>query len=229
MPEVVEESVTYYRDWFHYIFVEDPIWRRHNVINKDFMRKNRLTEIGHERERFNNFITRGFRQATFYDVVQDNWFRLFALGFLERFVNLRQTFNYTSSSFAQHGFNTTLVASFNDLRGGSGLMRGPFRGTLLGFYQWCGTYYSAYTMAKGCASNFMLNLVMLETLWHPFDTLRTRYVADGRMEYKSFTDVLRTTNASQVYNGLAYKLIWTGALGFAMMNCASNGDSKLGM
>ena len=196
MPEVVDESVNYWNDWFNYLFVEDPLYRTHNILNKDFIRKKKLVEMKRERTELDNVLSRAYRPLSYVGTVQDNSFRLFALACLERFVTLRQAYSHTSTAFAVQGHETTLASTFNELRGN--VFRGLYRGTLLNFFQWTGTYYNALVMSGGNSGSFLLHLLFCEALFHPVDTLRTRYVADGCGQYKNFVDAMRATKPNQL-------------------------------
>lgn len=178
------------------------------------------------KEDLDNFIVKAFRPTTYFGLVEDNWFRLFALGFLERLVTLRQGLAYTTSGFSQQGFKSTLTTTFNDLRGAN-LHRGLYRGTLLNFSQWSLTYGNAVVMSEGDATSFMVNLLALEALFHPFDTLRTRYTADGSGQYKTFVDALRGTNYTHIYRGFLYKMVWTAAVGGSLCSLANSSDKTV--
>lgn len=83
-------------------------------------------------------------------------------------------------------------------------------------------------MSGGSSVSFLGHLLFLEALFHPVDTLRTRYVADGNSQYRTFVDAMRATKPSQLFNGFAYKMIWTSAVGFSLVNSASGNDNTVG-
>lgn len=80
--------------------------------------------------------------------------------------------------------------------------------------------YNSLQASGGCASMFAANFVILNALFHPFDTLRTRYVADGNGTYKTFVDTMRGTNPSMLMRGFGYNLVWNMALGGAIASTA---------
>ena len=95
--------------------------------------------------------------------------RLFGLAFLERLVTMRQAMVHTGASFGVLGHNTTMMGTFNDMKG-PGLARGIYRGTMLSFGQWSCVMYNSMQMSGGCAASFAANFVMLNALFHPFDS-----------------------------------------------------------
>jgi hypothetical protein len=60
-------------------------------------------------------------------------------------------------------------------------------------------------MSGGDSKAFFMNLMLLDILFHPVDTLRTRYMADGNNSYRSFLDCMKGTSKTQLFNGLGYK------------------------
>lgn len=224
MTDLVEEYTGFWARWATYL-VEDPIWRKHNVINRGYVRKKNLTEMDHLKKDLDELILRATRPLNFVNTVSDNSMRLFALAFLERLVTMRQALVTTGGSFAIQGHNTTLMGTINDMRG-SGIARGLYRGTMLNFFQWTGVMYNSVAMSGGCSTSFLANFVMLNALFHPFDTLRTRYVADGNGTYRTFVETLRKTNMSMLTRGLGYNLVWSGILGSAIVSAGNNNDSE---
>lgn len=203
----------------------DPVYERFNVMNKNFNVKHLHADLKRERQPLDNFIERTCRPLNFYDVLNDNGLRLFGLYFLERFMAVRQAMAYTSKSYLTYGNNTTILSSCTDMQG-PGLLRGLYRGIGLNLLQFTGTYYQALQLSGGNAWSFVANLMVLETQWHPFDTLRTRYIADGNGSYKNFTDCMNKTRVSTLMNGVQYKWIFTGSVGLVLVNQAEGTDSS---
>jgi len=107
MTELLDEYLHYYGNWMSYI-TEDPLWRKHNVLDRGYSRKKMLTEIDHLKKDLDELTERAYRPLSFFNTVSDNSTRLFALAFMERLVTMRQAMVNTGSSFGVQGHKTTL-------------------------------------------------------------------------------------------------------------------------
>jgi hypothetical protein len=195
-------------EWWNYVF-EDPIKQKYDLLNTPYITRQAHADVERRFKHFNDIISRNEGKVHFYDVLEDNFLRFTALGFLERLSVLRQTSLFSGSR--QLSGRDGVFSGLNRA-GASAGGRAALRGNFLSFLQFAGVHYQALTLSNKNLPAFMFNLVLLDAILHPLDTLRTRYQADVRGSFKSFADVCAKTSPTQLYNGVVFKAGFTGLM-----------------
>jgi hypothetical protein len=158
------------------------------------------------------------------DVLEDNYFRLGALGFIDRLIIVRQTSLF--SSFHSVTGKDSLISNLNLARKG-GLYRGALRGYFLGLVQFYGTTFAAVTSSHESRATLIPSLVTLDAILHPLDTLRTRFMADVSGSYRNLGDAMRNTAPTQLLNGLLFKLGFSLVYGNYLLSATGSSSNVI--
>lgn len=204
---------------FNYL-TEDTIKAKYDLLNTPYITRQLHADVERRFKFYTDTISRNESKVSFSDVLEDNLLRFTVLGFLDRLTVLRQTSLF--SGYAYLGGRDSVFSGLNR-SGANSLGRSAFRGNFLSFLQFVGVHYHALAASDKSLPAFLTNLVVLDAILHPLDTLRTRYQSDVRGAYKSFADVCYKTSPSQLYNGVFFKAGFTGimALYFSTVSVSS--------
>lgn len=188
---------------------EDSTKQAYDLRNTPYLTR----QFHHDLERKGHFYIHAKRRfdekVALFDVLNDNYLRFTVFGFLERLFVLRQTSAFTSYPSVRGPDG--VFSGFNKL-GAQSLARGAFRGNLLSTLQFLGVHYQALSLSNKNLGSFCVNYVILDALFHPLDTIKTRYQADTRGVYKSLADCAAKTSPSQLFSGLLFRLGFSSAM-----------------
>lgn len=170
-------------------------------------------------ESYNEMQKRFYGQTSYCDVMKDNYLRFTVLAFLDRLTVIRQTSLHTS--FHSILGKDTLLTNFN-LSRGAGMSRGILRGNFLNLIQFTGVHFQALALSDKSPAAFFPLLLVLDSVLHPLDTIKTRWQADTRGLYSSFADCAGRTSPSQLFNGYFFKLAYTAIMGTYFVNLSND-------
>ena len=206
-------------EWWRWLS-SDPIYARYDLNNGEYLQNQMNAEFEKRNEQYNSLLARFSDKVSFSEVVKDNYLRFTALAFLDRLTVIRQTslFNSFHSVIGRDSLSSTL-----NLAQSATIWKGMLRGNLLNFAQFSGVYFQALTLSGKSATGFIPLLFLLDTVLHPLDTIRTRWQADTRGAYKSLADCAAKTSPSQLFNGYAFKMVYTAILGAYFYTLSTSG------
>jgi hypothetical protein len=202
----------------------DPVYRRYELSNSNYTSRMLHADYEKKRETYHSLAKRFSQPVSFLDVLHDNFLRFTVLGFLDRFIVVRQTSLFNSFQSAQG--RDTAMTNFNLTRAGS-ISRGILRGNLLNFIQFTGVHFQALALSNKSNAAFIPALLLLDLITHPLDTIKTRWQADTRGLYSSLADCAGRTAPSQLFNGYIFKLAYTGIMAAYFANLTVNCHTSL--
>jgi len=195
-------------EWWNYIF-EDPIKTKYDLLNTPYITRQYHADAERRFKYYTDIISRSENSVSLRDVLEDNYLRFTVFGFLERLTVIRQTSLF--SGFNQLGGKDGLFSGLNR-SGAQSIGRSAFRGNSLSFLQFLGVHYQALTLSNKSLPAFMFNLVLLDAILHPLDTIKTKFQADIKGNYRSIADCCSKTSPAQLYNGIFFKLGFTSIM-----------------
>lgn len=160
-------------------------------------------------------------RASIQDTLKDHGLRFTFLAFLDRLTVVRQSNKFLSSQNPLT--RDTLITSFNQLKD-QGALRGLFRGNLLGVFHLLTVQLQAISISNSNFEAYVPTVLLLDALYYPLDTLRTRYQAEVQPSSTSAIKSFERTSLTQLYSGIQYRLGFTFGFAFYLRYFGGNSD-----
>ena len=205
----------------------DRFIEMYNLTGLDFIKKYTTAELRRLRWRHEQLQKRFNETTSAEDIASDNWFRFTFGALLDRLSVVRQTSLFTSFE-AVKGLDS-LSSNFS-MSGMGRLARGALRGNFLNTLQFLGVQTQALMLSDRSLSSFLGYYLILDSVLHPLDTLRTRWTADSSNQFRNLSECARSTPFSQLYNGFIFRGIFSGILAaYYLATSSENYNSFIGV